>query len=105
MSTVLRTLVGLFAGVGVTATVVVVSGVVYATNKLNEAGNGYKFGPARKAAYYSDILHRASRDIDSAAIDISCKAQQEDRLDYDRMVDERVGSADIKVKRNTKSNK
>jgi ABC-type transport system involved in multi-copper enzyme maturation permease subunit len=88
MSKILHAVVGVFAAVGFVFTAASMASLIYANKKLYDMSNNYKYGPARHLAYYSDIIHRTSRGIDSAAVSMFHNASSEDQLKYDRMIDE-----------------
>jgi hypothetical protein len=94
MSKIVHVVVGAFAFVGIVATALSFGSLVYADRKLHEASRGYKYGPARHIAYYSDIMHRTSRDIDSAAVEMYRKSTFDDQFKYDQMVDARDSASD-----------
>ena len=87
MSKLLHAVIGAFAAVGVVFTAASVDSLVYVNRRLRGVANDYKYGPARHLAYYSDIVHRASRGIDAAAVNMFQNASSEDKLKYDTMVD------------------
>ena len=94
MSRIVHAAVGAFAFVGVVATALSLGSLVYVDRKLHESSHGYKYGPARHIAYYSDIMHKTSRDIDSAAVEMYSKSTFEDKFKYDQMVDARDSAPD-----------
>ena len=94
MSKIVHVVVGAFSFVGVVATALSFGSLVYVDRKLHEMSRGYKYSPARHIAYYSDIMHRTSRDIDSSAIEMYHKSTFEDQLKYDQMVDAHDSASD-----------
>jgi hypothetical protein len=102
MSRIVHAVVGAFAFVGVVATALSLGSLVYVDRKLHESSHGYKYGPARHIAYFSDIMHRTSRDIDSSAVEMYSKSMFEDRFKYDQMVDARYSASDAMLHKNGK---
>ena len=100
MSRIVHAVVGAFAFVGVVATALSLGSLVYVDRKLHESSHGYKYGPARHIAYFSDIMHRTSRDIDSSAVEMYSKSTFEDGVKYDQMVDVRDSAPDAIPHRN-----
>lgn len=80
---------GLFIITGAASIVVIITGLFYADGKLHATANGHKYGPARHLAFFSDIIHRSSREIDRAAIAAYNNAVTEDALFYDSLQDAR----------------
>jgi hypothetical protein len=85
----LRAIGHVFSIIGVTSTVIAVPAFLYAEHKLHDTADGYRYGPGRHLKYYSNLVHRFSRDIDSEAVDMLKKSYDEDVDFYNRLVDEK----------------
>lgn len=77
----------LMAGVGVASLVVTVSAWNYMQGRLDKTSNGYRYGVARRLSFLSNVIHRTSRDIDSAAVETYSTAVMEDRKSYSDLED------------------
>lgn len=73
---------------GLASLITGIIGIVYIDRRLHKtAHDNYKFGPARHLNYFSDVIHRASRDIDKAALNAYNSAASEDAIFYDSLKD------------------
>lgn len=59
---------GLFIITGAATITVIITGLFCADGKLHATANGHKYGTARHLAFFNDIIHRSSSEIDSASI-------------------------------------
>lgn len=93
MKDILNGLKGMVFLTGIISITGIITSLLYADRKLHETSHGHKYGPARHLLYFADIIHRANREIENAAVTAYSNASKEDALFYDRLQDEHDDNA------------